>query len=157
MNTIDISCERIEVPGWLNEFRGFVQKVLELLDINNWDLSFLLCDDYFMRELNLQYRDLDEPTDVLSFAIHADMEQNGFSAPVSYGTITAGDIVISIDTWERQSTELGIDPEEELKRLAIHGILHLTGMNHETNNTEKDAMLRKQEDIIKQLTGEIIF
>ena len=157
MNTIDISCERIEVPAWLEEFRNFIQKVLDFLGINNWEVSFLLCDDYFMRELNLQYRDLDEPTDVLSFAIQADQEQNGFSAPVSYGTITAGDIVISVDTWERQSKELGINPEEELKRLAIHGILHLTGMTHKTNDTDKEAMLRKQEDIIKQLTGETIF
>jgi probable rRNA maturation factor len=157
MNTIDISCERIEVPEWIEGLRAFVQKILELLNIDKWEVSFLLCDDYFMRELNLQYRDIDEPTDVLSFAIHADRTQDGFSGTGTYDTIIAGDVVISLDTWERQSAELGIDPEEELKRLVVHGILHLTGMNHETKDIEKEAMLQKQDEILRLLTGEKIF
>ncbi len=157
MNTVDIRCEDVEVPRWIEGLRAFSLKVLELLNVEGWEVSVLLCSDDFIKQLNSRYRDRNEPTDVLSFATHADGGENNFSGPSTYGTIVAGDIVISLDTWERQVFELGVDRWEELKRLTVHGILHLAGLDHRTDNFEKEEMLREQEQILRKLTGEIIF
>ena len=157
MNTVDIRCEGIEIPRWVESLEAFSLKVLELLDFEEWEVSVLLCDDEFIKQLNSRYRDRNESTDVLSFAIHADSGENNFSAPSSYDTIVAGDIVISLETWERQARDLEVDRGEELKRLMVHGILHLAGLDHRSDNFEREEMLKKQEHILRKLTGEIIF
>lgn len=156
MNTVEITVEGIEAPRWLSAASGFCEKVLAALNIDGWEVSLLFCDDGFIHELNRHYRGKDEATDVLSFAAYADNEEKGFSTPADYATITAGDIVISIDTLKRHSLEFGVSEHEELKRLLIHGILHLTGMDHASNSPE-EKMLRTQEELMKQMAGETIF
>ncbi len=156
MNTVEVSVEGIEAPEWLNTAARFCEKVLEKLNIDGWEVSLLFCDDGFIHELNRQYRGKDEPTDVLSFAAYADNEEKGFSSPADYATITAGDVVISIDTLKKHSLEFAVSEHEELKRLLIHGILHLTGMDHASNSPD-EKMLRTQEELMKQMAGETIF
>ncbi|MFO7731207.1 MAG: rRNA maturation RNase YbeY [Spirochaetia bacterium] len=156
MNRIEISTEAIEPPDWLDKAAEFCKLVLEKLDIRGWEVSLLFCDDNFMQSLNRQYRNKDEATDVLSFAAFADEQEKGFGTLADRATITAGDIVISLDTLQRHAQEFSIPESEELKRLLIHGILHLAGMNHATNSPE-ESMLQKQETLMKQMTGETIF
>lgn len=98
MNRVDISAENTDIPDWIGNIEEFILKVLGILDIDGWEVSVLFCDDLFMQDLNWRYRGKDEPTDVLSFAIHADAALNDFSGAGSYATIAAGDIVISTDT-----------------------------------------------------------
>ncbi len=156
MNSVEVTVEGIEPPNWLNAAAEFCKKVLTELSIDGWEVSLLFCDDSFMQKLNRQYRDKDEPTDVLSFAAYADSKEKGFSSPEDYDTITAGDIVISVDTLKRQAREFSVSEGNELKRLLIHGILHLTGMDHKTNDP-KEKMLQKQEQIMEHMAGETIF
>ncbi|MCL2295044.1 MAG: rRNA maturation RNase YbeY [Spirochaetes bacterium] len=133
------------------KIRLLCNKIFDTLNIKNWELSIVICDDTFIKFLNKEYRNSDEPTDVLSFS---QMEDNfpAFGAK----TIHAGDIVISIDTLKRNSGELGVDINEEFARLLLHGILHINGYTHSDNNPEQ-KMIIFQEEILKNLTGVEIF
>ncbi len=81
------------------------------------ELSVLLCDDEFIRELNAQWRQKDIPTDVLSFSMG--------------GGDLLGDVVISLDTAKRQAGGRGHDLHTELRVLLVHGLLHLCDHDHE--------------------------
>ncbi len=157
MNLVEVSTEDINGEGWTEQLARFADTVLKVLEIDNWEVSILLCKDGYIRELNRTYRGKDEATDVLSFALYADGEQNDFSALETYGTISAGDIVISMETLERQAAEYEVSREEELKRLVIHGILHLNGMDHASNDTNEEKMLQIQEQILLRLSGDTLF
>ena len=65
----------------------------------------------------------------------------------------AGDIVISLDALSRSAEEFGVSPDEELRRLLVHGILHLSGMDHEDNAPSR-PMLHRQEEILRALAAE---
>ena len=87
------------------------------------EISLLLCDDPFIQALNVQYRGLDKPTDVLSFG----QGEAGESLPT-----VLGDIVISLPTAARQAEKAGWPLENEVILLAVHGGLHLLGYDDET-------------------------
>ena len=147
MNEVEISVEGIGTPTWLERARDFALAVLAQQGRDGWDLSLLICDDAFIRGLNKQYRDKDEATDVLSF------EQGDTYRSVD-GTerFLAGDIVISLDALSRNAEEFGISRDEELRRLITHGILHLSGMDHEDNDPSR-PMLLLQEEILRGLSA----
>jgi probable rRNA maturation factor len=147
-NAVEISVEGIEIPSWLDRARDFVLAVLDRLGKEAWDLSILFCDDAFIRGLNRQYRDRDEATDVLSF----DQGEN-YRDPDGAERFLAGDIVISLDALARNAQEFGISRDEELRRLLVHGILHLCGMDHEDNDPSR-PMLKAQEDLIGELAAQ---
>jgi len=87
------------------------------------ELSLSLVDDPAIAELNLSYRKLDRPTDVLSFSLLEGDES-------SYRGNLLGDVVISVETAARQAQEQEVSLDEELARLLIHGVLHLIGHDH---------------------------
>ena len=145
MNDVEVASAGIDDPGWMKRCRRYAARVLSARGIDRWELSILLTDDATIRELNRQYRAVDAPTDVLSFS----------QAPqhTAEGTVPAGDVVISIETMSRNARARQIPQEEELKRLLIHGILHLEGMDHED---EGSGMIELQESILKSLKKERI-
>jgi probable rRNA maturation factor len=102
------------------------------------DVSVLLTGDRQMRRLNHEFRRKDYPTDVLSFPAPASLhEHRGM----------AGDLAISVDTAARQAAELGHPLATELQILALHGILHLAGYDHEIDDGQmarREAALRKR-------------
>ncbi len=142
-NTIFITVQDdCPVPEWLDKIQPFVMKVLEKLEYNGWEISVMFCKDPFIQELNKQYRELDMPTDVLSFEqgdVYVDEDDKEWFA--------AGDIVISVDTLARNAQEFNVTMDEELKRLLIHGVLHLAGYDHSDNSPEQE-MLKFQETIL---------
>jgi len=97
-------------------------------------LSFVSPDE--MRELNMQYRGKDAPTDVLSF-------------PAAGSSCLCGDIVICPAIAAAQAEEYGHSQERELAFLTAHGLLHLMGHNHETPE-EESAMIAAQKDILEK-------
>jgi len=105
------------------------------------DVSILLCGDERIAELNRRYRGIDRPTDVLSF-------------PRGEKGALSGDIAISLETLARNAAAYGVSRDEELKRLAIHGLLHLAGMDH--GRGKGSAMLRLQARIAEEMEGERI-
>ncbi len=87
------------------------------------ELSLSLVDDPTIAELNLSYRKLDRPTDVLSFSL-LEGEESTFRGNL------LGDVVISVETAVLQAREQDVSLDEELARLLIHGVLHLIGHDH---------------------------
>ena len=121
----------------------FVSDVLKYLKKENWDVSLHFCFDPFIQELNKTYRNIDSPTDVLSFEMgESYVDEDGEARYV------AGDIVISVDTLKKNANYFSVSENEELKRLIIHSILHLSGMDH-SDNSKDQPMLILQEDILK--------
>jgi probable rRNA maturation factor len=147
MNEVEISVEGVEVPSWLDGARDFALAALAELGVENWDLSLLVCDDAFIQTLNRQYRDKDEPTDVLSFE-----QGDRYTGPDGIERILAGDIVISLGGLARNVADFSVSEDEELRRLIVHGILHLSGMDH-SDNDPSQPMLRRQEEFLVALGG----
>jgi probable rRNA maturation factor len=106
------------------------------------DLSIVVCDDDFIQNLNKEYRDVDRPTDVLSFP--SDEIDPGD------GTRYLGDIIISLPRATAQAIDAHHPVAEELSMLAIHGVLHLLGYDHHTE-TEKQIMWQKQAQLLLSL------
>lgn len=105
--------------------------------VDGTEISLVLTDDEKIRKLNLAYRNVDASTDVLSFAMEEQTEDEpGFEDP-SAGNIL-GDIIISMDTALRQAKEFGHSLEREVGFLFVHGMLHLLGYDHQgEEDTEK--------------------
>jgi probable rRNA maturation factor len=101
-------------------------------------LTVTFIRDRAMRRLNRDYRGIDGPTDVLSFAYYEEGE-----AVVRNETRHIGDVVISVETAERYARESGLSFDREIEHLVIHGALHLAGYDHETDNGEMNKMERK--------------
>lgn len=159
MNNVDISLEEgLESPAWFGDVEPFVRKILADRGIDGWELSVLFCTDAFIQNLNKSYRDIDAPTDILSFE---DGDEYIDDDGVTW--YSAGDIAISIATFTKNAAEFGVPVEEELKRLLIHGVLHLSGLDHgeahigkdrtfEGGSDEERQMLVLQEEILERLT-----
>ncbi|EAX48238.1 protein of unknown function UPF0054 [Thermosinus carboxydivorans Nor1] len=111
------------------------------------EVSIVLVDDEYIFELNRQYRDKDVPTDVLSFALNEGDEPAIINDPAA---MLLGDIVISLETAARQAEEFGHGLERELAYLTLHGMLHLLGYDHETEE-ERVKMRNEEEYILSQL------
>jgi probable rRNA maturation factor len=112
---------------------GRLRRVLEgaarALDVSG-EVALVLTRDPAVRELNARYRGKDKPTDVLSF-------------PGPGGEAGLGDIVISVDTAERNARRLRRTLPRELDVLALHGFLHVLGYDHETDDGEMDRLERR--------------
>jgi probable rRNA maturation factor len=149
MNNVTVNAQEIELPSWSGSMTGYALKVLEEIRRKNWELSILLCSDKTITELNAKYRNKNEPTDILSFSLGSQIQDGENSVYLP------GDIVISLDTMRENTKYFAVNEDEELRRLVIHGILHLDGMDHETLD-EKEPMLTLQEKILKRLKDEHI-
>lgn len=113
-------------------FQPFAEITINRIhEAENKSVTIAFVSDRKMRELNKQFRSKNSTTDVLSFPFEADEfepdERN------------LGDIVISVEQAERQAVENNLTIELEIKQLILHGILHLCGYDHETDNGEMNA------------------
>jgi probable rRNA maturation factor len=161
MNTVEVTSRGIGRPSWLRGIRRYCRAVLAALATEGWELSVLLTSDEAMRDLNRRYRGIDSPTDVLSFS-QAEGEVMPAAAREAGEIVTAGpaalrqlagDIVIALPTAERQAAEAGVPLEEELRRLLVHGILHLKGLDHGEGS---DEMLRLQDDLLRRVEERVL-
>jgi probable rRNA maturation factor len=119
--------------------------ILECLDRDDAGLSVALVGDERMRDLNRDWRGKDSTTDVLSFS-QLEGETLGGDA------LLLGDVVISVPVLESQAAEGGWTIAEELARLLLHGVLHLLGFDHETD--EDAAAMRSEESrVVAMLTA----
>ncbi|WP_348226682.1 rRNA maturation RNase YbeY [Trichocoleus desertorum] len=114
-----------------------------------YELSLRLTDDAEIQTLNAQYRQIDRPTDVLAFAaLEVDSPQ---SEEMRSLPLYLGDIVISVDTAQRQAEQQGHEVTYELAWLAAHGLLHLLGWDH----PDDDSLVRmlSQQETLLQVVG----
>ncbi len=121
--------------------------------IENGEVAVILVDDSAIHDLNRDYRGIDRPTDVLSFAMNESAEDEMtilYDDEIGDIPNVLGDIIISIPRAMEQANEYSHSFDRELGFLTVHGFLHLLGYDHQEEKEEKD-MFDKQELVLKQL------
>ena len=116
------------------------------------EISLTFTDNEGIREINCQYRDIDRPTDVLSFPMleFGDDEENA-EFETENGLVMLGDIVISIERAREQAKELGHSLRRELAFLTAHSMLHLLGYDHVDDPVGEKLMIEKQDKALNGL------
>ena len=131
------------------DFTAIIEQALKTLGIeDDVEVSCVLVDDERIHEINREYRHIDRSTDVISFA----MEDND-QFYVEGMPRTIGDIFISVDHAKKQAEEYGHSLRREMFFLFTHGILHLLGYDHMTDEQEKE-MFGLQDEILGALSIE---
>jgi probable rRNA maturation factor len=133
---------RGSVPLRSELVRRIAETMLKQLGRDEHELSVLLTDDAFIRTLNKEHRGKDCPTDVLAFPLG---EAEGTPSILNHALL--GDVVISLDTAERQARGRKHSLLDEVSFLLAHGILHLVGYDHQTD---------KQEAIMNAMTARLV-
>ena len=153
MNSVEVAIEEsAEDAPAVERITRFVHSVLQTMQIDGWELSVVLCGEQQMQNLNREFRDKDETTDVLSFS-----QLEGVKPPSNKSdTVYAGDVVVCLPHMRRSASQFEVDAEEELKRLIVHGVLHLAGFDH-SDNSAHQPMLSEQERILLLLKRERLF
>jgi probable rRNA maturation factor len=114
------------------------------------EVSVALVDDETIRDLNREYRNMDSPTDVLSFAYREDnLEEPDYDDPTEEDVL--GDIIISLERAKYQAEEYGHSLERELGFLVAHGFYHLLGYDH--MEPEDEALMEDKVEGILALVG----
>lgn len=145
---IDFFDETEEVKEeYVDMIQQLVEKAAEIESVEDGaELSITFVNNERIQEINREYRDKDQPTDVISFAMEdmgeGEMEIVGVDMPRMLG-----DIIISIPRTKEQAEEYGHSFERELGFLAVHGFLHLLGYDHMTEEEEK-VMFGRQKEIL---------
>ncbi len=146
------------------DYSNIITKVVEkALDMENCpyevELNVILTDNYEIQEINKSHREIDAPTDVLSFpmidyTIPADFsgleEDEGDYFNPETGELLLGDIIISVEKIIEQAAEYGHSEERELAFLTAHSMLHLFGYDH-MEEEERIVMEEKQNNILEEL------
>ena len=120
----------------------FVSNLVKDFDIENAVFAIIIVDDREIRDLNKNYRNIDAATDVISFALEDDTTS-------IIDTRVLGDIYISIDRAKAQALEYEHSLKRELSFLALHGLLHLLGFDHETAEDEEKMFALQKEVLAK--------
>ncbi|MDZ4654862.1 MAG: rRNA maturation RNase YbeY [Coriobacteriia bacterium] len=138
---VSVSSHRTPEPLSLDAFERLGLFVVRLEDVpDEAELSIALVDVEEMAHLNEQYRGIVGPTDVLSFGCDDPCASMGGEP------IMLGDVIIAPDVAIAQATELGTTIEAELNLLLVHGILHLLGYGHESD--EDAAVMQAREQVV---------
>ena len=132
-----------ELNKELDELKDFLLKVAKDEKLDNIIYNVIIVDNEQIHEINKEYRGIDRPTDVISFALEDDKSFNRTDIRV------LGDIYISIDKVKSQSEEYGHSFKRELYFLAVHGFLHLLGYDHMEKDDE-EKMFKKQEEVLSR-------
>lgn len=127
----------------LSELKEFLYKVAKDEKLDNIIYNVIMVDNEKIHEINRDYRNIDRPTDVISFALEDDDSYNRTDIRV------LGDIYISIDKVRSQAEEYGHSFKRELYFLATHGFLHLLGYDH-MNKEDEEKMFKKQEEVLSK-------
>ncbi|MDD3822962.1 MAG: rRNA maturation RNase YbeY [Sphaerochaetaceae bacterium] len=156
MIEIDISHESDEMAARAPSERvdALLRSILRLVGKREYEISCSFVSDGTMQQLNSAYRGKDESTDILSF-VQSDDDEGFFYARQDDEPEVLGDLVISLDAMDRNCVDFSVPASEELARLLVHGVLHLCGWDHETNDPQ-EVMLRKQEELLETVLKESV-
>ena len=134
--------EELEFPADIEKnVRAAAEKVGELYGVENGEVSVTLTNNEYIHTLNKQYRGIDRPTDVLSFALNESEEPDVEDGP---DVNVLGDLVISVERAKEQAADYGHSVKREIAFLPVHGMLHLLGYDHmeEEDRIEMEAEQR---------------
>jgi len=121
-------------------WRDFAKRALEVIGSHEPDVTIVFVGDAAIRKLNREFRGKDYATDVLSFPVKAEAFEKEDERNL-------GEVVISLQRANEQAKQNQISFQVEVKQLILHGLLHLSGYDHETDNGEMDRLelrLRKR-------------
>ena len=107
------------------------------------EVSVTFTDNERIHVLNREYRNVDRPTDVLSFPLY-----EGEELGQAFGPVALGDIVLSLEKAKAQAEEYGHSFEREVAFLTVHSTLHLLGYDHETSEEDETDMFRRQNAVM---------
>jgi probable rRNA maturation factor len=128
-----------------HKIRGTVSRILKILGCEEKEISVFFTDDENIKKLNNKYLRKNKPTNVLSFSLREG----------EYGDVNPqmmGDVVISVDTAQKDARRGNLTLEREIDFLLIHGILHLAGFNHEnTSKEEANEMWEKERELFNKI------
>ncbi len=127
----------------IESLRDFIDFAITYLKLEHVVFNVIIINNEEIHRMNKEYRGVDRPTDVISFALEDD------DTFISTDVRVLGDIYISIDKAKEQAESYGHSLKRELSFLTIHGILHLLGYDHMTNEEEKE-MFNLQEMILNE-------
>ena len=119
-----------------------------------WEVDVLFTDDEGIHQINLEQREVDRPTDVLSFPmfdLRPGEHPTGEDADPGTGLVPLGDMVISLERAKAQGEEYGHGTRREVAYLAVHSVLHLLGYDHMDEGPMKAQMRAREEAILEQL------
>jgi probable rRNA maturation factor len=147
--TNEATTSPIALTTWEAWFRTWLEVLQPDLSSNQaYELSLRLTDDAEIQQFNTQYRQKDQPTDVLAFAaLEADLP---LPELVQSEPLYLGDIVISVETAQAQAQQQGHSLEQELAWLAAHALLHLLGWDH-PDEASLLSMLQQQESLLQTI------
>ncbi len=135
--------------------REAIETTLDFEDFQNvCEVSLTFTDNEGIRELNKKFRQMDKPTDVLSFPLF-DFEGEFEEPPIDEIISNLGDIVISLERAKEQAEEFGHSFKREVAFLTVHSMLHLLGYDHERSEEEDREMRSKQSEIMKIMGLEV--
>mgnify|MGYP000871117088 FL=1 len=129
------------------DIRHALEKIGEMYALKNAEVSITLTNDAQIHEINKNYRHVDKPTDVISFALQESVEPLITDSPAIN---MLGDIIISVERARIQASDYGHSLRRELVFLTVHGMLHLLGYDHQEEN-ERHEMEEEQRRIMKIL------
>jgi probable rRNA maturation factor len=142
MRNIGIFNETQEKVENLEVLEPLLTYALEVENVDNLEFNVIIINNEEIHKINKEYRGIDRPTDVISFALE---DYKDIKYENDYRVL--GDIYISIDKVKEQAKEYGHSEKRELAFLAVHGLLHLLGYDHMEKEDEK-VMFSKQELIL---------
>ena len=125
------------------DLKAMIKTIAEELEMKT-NFSFSIIDSKRMIEINTEYRNKNENTDIITFC-----DSDGMPFPVN-GQIYYGDVFINLEKMYENAENMNVSAKEEMLRLVIHGLLHLKGLDHKTNDFEKEDMLILQESIVNK-------
>ena len=121
-----------------HKIRAAILRILKVLECADKEISINFVDDTKIKQLNKQYLGKDTATNVLSFSLRED----------EYGNINPqvlGDIIISVETAQKDAVYGNLTVDQEIDFLIIHGLLHLLGYDHENTTKKETSKMRKKE------------
>ncbi len=128
------------------ELRDAAERALYLLGLEDSRVTLILTDNASIRPINKRYRKKDSPTDVISFA----NRDNPFPGPPEREE-HLGDVYLSLEQAWIQHEEYSPSFRDEVRRLLVHGFLHLVGYDHEKSKRGEERMRKKEDEILRRM------
>ncbi|MFC1627523.1 rRNA maturation RNase YbeY [Gemmatimonadota bacterium] len=122
----------------MDAVQGLAAHLLESEHVISGEADIVFCGDDRIAELNREWLDREGPTDCIAFDLREEKDP----------TLVEGEIYIDLSQAERQAPEFGVTLDEELRRLVIHGLLHLLGYTDTGSPVEADLMKERQESLV---------
>lgn len=150
---VEFRCATARGRRYADRLRADARDLMVAAELPDCELSLSLVSDRAIRALNRSYRGIDSATDVLSFS---QIEQAGIAPTDPHSVMNdpglpLGDVVISIDTALAQARELRTQPAARIRRLLIHGFLHLLGYDHERSSAEARKMFARERALANKI------